>query len=164
MTACNIKDIKQFMNLLLNSETFDKFSFEEGCLVTFYTLKLNGRTIKEYYDESPDKPSELSEFVCWHDIRPIVLSQIAGKQTPVSFQFTLHADAGYTRRLIEKNELGIDPDLVRCLALNIRFEHGKLTCITGTAFTTFVPDKSLEKAWDRAFRKSLDLLHISFEE
>ena len=152
------------MNLLLTSETFDRFSFEEGRLVTFYTLELDGRTVKEFFDESPGKPSELPEFVNWHDIRPVLLSQIAGKQTPVSFQFTLHADAGYTRRLIEKNELEIDPGLVRCLALNIRFEHGKLTCITGIAFTTFVPDKSLEKAWDSAFRKSLDLLHISFEE
>ncbi len=164
MIACNIKDVKQFMHLLLNSETFDRFSFEEGKLVTFYTLVLDVRTGKEYYDESSDESSELSEFVSWHKIRPTILSQIAGKHTPVSFQFTLHANAGYTARLIEKNELSVDPSTVRCLALNIRFEHGKLTCITGTAFTTFIPDKSLEKAWDTDFKKSLDLLHISFEE
>ena len=164
MIACIIKDIKQFMNLFLNSETFDKFTLEEGRLVTFYTMELDGRTVKEYYEGSSDRPDTFSEFVLWRDIRPVVLSQIAGKKTPVSFHFTLHADAGYTRRLIEKHQLSVDEEKVKCLAVNIRFEHGKLTCITGTAFTTFVADKSLEHTWDRAFKKSLDLLHLDFEE
>lgn len=164
MIACQIIDVKQFMNILLNSETFDKFSLEEGHIVTAYTMEIDGRMMPEYFDGSDEKPEVLPEFVSWRDIRPTIFAQIKGRRTPLSFQFTLHADADYTKRLIEKHELSIDSSSVKCLLTNIRYEHGRLICITGTAFTTFVPDKSLEKLWDSTFRKSLDSLHIHFEE
>lgn len=164
MIACTIKDIKQFMHILLNTETFDKFSLEEGRIVTSYTTQLDGRTISEYYDGDENRPEHLPEFISWQQIRPMIFDLIKGRHTPVSFQFTLHADTGYMNRLIEKNELSVDISTVKCLLVNIRFEHGKLMCITGTAFTTFVMDRSLEKTWDSAFKKSLDTLHINFEE
>jgi hypothetical protein len=163
MIACQIKDVKQFMNILLNSETFDKFCLEEGHLVTAYTLDIDGRTVFDYYTGAEDAPQELSEFISWRDIRPTIFAQMKGKRTPVAFRFTLHADKDYTMRLIQKHALNFDCSTVKCLLVNIRYEHGTLNCITGTAFTTFVADQSLEQLWDATFKKSLDSLHINFE-
>lgn len=164
MVACQIKDIKQFMNILLNSETFDSFSLEQCRIITGYTLEIDGRSVPEYYEGTDEKPDRLLEFISWRDIRPLVFGQMKGKLTPVSFQFTLHADADYTKRLIARHALSIDASTVKCLFVNIRYEHGRLLCITGTAFTTFVADKELDRLWDITFKKSLDTLHIDFEE
>lgn len=164
MIACQIKDIKQFMNILLNSETFDAFSLERCRVVTNYTLEIDGRNIPEYYEGTGERPDNFPEFISWRDIRPTVFGQIKGRLTPVSFQFTLHADTDYTKRLIARQALSLDASTVKCLLVNIRYEHGKLSCITGTSFHTFVADKTLEKLWDSTFKKSLDTLHIDFEE
>ena len=163
MIACQIKNIKHFMESLLGTETFDKFSLEEGRIVINYTIEIDGRVVSDYYTAG-DESAPTTEFITWKDIRPAIFSMMKVKHTPVSFQFTLHADKEYTNRLIAKHELAVDPEQVKCLLVNIRFEHGKLTCITGSAFHTFVPDKTLDQMWDSTFRKSLDTLHIDFEE
>ena len=164
MIACQVKEIKQFMNTLLNSEAFDTFRLEEARITTFNTYEIDGHVVPEFYDGLEDRPETLPEFTSWHEIRPIFLQLIKGKRTPVSFQFTLHASKDYTNKLITQHEIPVSPDAVRCLLVNIRFEHGALKLITGTAFTTFIPDKTLEKLWDTTFKKSLASLHIDFEE
>ena len=168
MIACQIKDVKQFMNILLASDTFDKFLLEEGRIDTFHTIEIDGARISEFYEGSNEGSNDdsevLSPFISWKEIRSVCFDLIKGKRTPVFFQFTLHAATDYTQRLITQHDISIDPSLVKSLLVNIRYERGQLNCITGTSFTTFVPDKSLESLWDSTFRKSLDSLHIKFEE
>jgi len=164
MIACQLKDIKLFMNKLLNSETFDKFSLETARITTYNTFEIHGRTVPEFYNDLEEKPEVIPEFSLWRDMRPICFGLIKGNRTPVSFQFTLRADMDYTYRLIKQNEIDVDPAKVSCLFVNIRYEHGTLTCITGTSFTTFVADKSLETLWDTTFKKSLSAMNLNFEE
>lgn len=164
MIACQIKDVKVFMNKLLNSEAFDKFSLETARIITYNTFEIHGRTVPEFYNGLEEKPDEIPEFSLWRDMRPICFQLIKGTRTPVSFQFTLRADTDYTLRLIKQNEIDVDPEKVSCLFVNIRFEHGTLTCITGASFTTFVADKTLEALWDTTFKKSLSTMNLNFEE
>ena len=67
-------------------------------------------------------------------------------------------------RTIQKSTPSIAPDSVQGLYLNIRFDGTRLTCVTGTSFTTFSMDRSLEHAWDDMARKFLLQKGIEFEE
>ena len=46
-------------------------------------------------------------------------------------------------------------NLISSLVLNIRYDHGKLICVTGCSFTTFIMDKSAERVWDDYIGKFL---------
>ena len=49
--------------------------------------------------------------------------------------------------------LGLRPEQVQGLYLNIRYEAGMLRCVTGTALNFFTMDKSLETEWDGYVRR-----------
>ncbi len=55
-------------------------------------------------------------------------------------------------------------NLIRSLALNIRYDNGRVTCVTGCGFTTFIMDKSVEGLWDTCVRGLLSGFGIDFEE
>lgn len=61
-------------------------------------------------------------------------------------------------------ECGVAASLIRSLVLNIRYDNGKVTCITGSSFTTFVMDKSAETLWDAYVRQLLSSFGLDFEE
>ena len=50
------------------------------------------------------------------------------------------------------------------LYFHIRFEEGKITCITGTALKLFTMDKSLDTAWDDMVKRLLQKLELDYEE
>ena len=58
----------------------------------------------------------------------------------------------------------VDPDVIRALVLNIRYDGEKTVLTTGCAYQTFTMDKSADTAWDKALKKYLDLKGISYEE
>ena len=82
------------MSQLLMTETFDRFSFIEGEIVTFNTFKLDGYLQKDFFDapdgyESESSPTPLEEYSRWGDIREFCFSLIKGKRTPLSFRLIL---------------------------------------------------------------------------
>ena len=50
------------------------------------------------------------------------------------------------------SQLPIRPEQVKGLYLNIRYEEGKLNCVTGTSINFFTLDKSLDMEWDEAVK------------
>ena len=79
------------MAKLLTTELFDSFLVEEVTIDTFNTFTIDGRIHKEFYKDSEESQAPLSnEFSNWAKIRPIALSLIKGKQTPLGFKFILH--------------------------------------------------------------------------
>lgn len=161
MISCQIKNIKDFMGQLLKSDTFDNFSFVEGQLMLGYTVTFDGHINSDFYsgEELPQ-----GNFLSWGDMRPVIFEHMKGKHMPLSFQFVMHAPAQFVNTLIAKHALSIDPSVVTALVVTIRFDHGKLSVITGTAFSTFILDKTLDAAWDSSFKKSLDSKSIAYEE
>jgi hypothetical protein len=104
------------------------------------------------------------EFSSWKEIRPVCFDLIKGKKTPVSFKVVLLANNGLIEKIAANPDCGVAANLIRSLVLNIRYENGKVTCITGTSFTTFVMDKSVEKIWDSYVKHSFSELGLDFEE
>ena len=167
MISLTITDIKKMMHTLLCSASFDSFSLQEASATKDISLFLEGRLHSEYFSsEDRDAAPELSEceFATWGQYRQLISSFIKGDKTPLSFKFVLQAPNSYMQKLLANPDFTADPSLVKSLTLIFRYENGILTCLTGTAFTTFVPDKSLDGLWDHAIRKALDNMQISFEE
>lgn len=166
MTALQIKITRNFMNALLISEQFDSFLVEEVSITTFNTFHIDGHIVKEFYtrEELEDAKDSLPEFSQWKDIRPICFQLIKGKKTPVSFRVVLHASQELIHTIAQDPSCGVAPDLIRSLALNIRYDNGQVTCVTGTAFTTFLMDKSADILWDKYIRSFLVSLQLDFEE
>ncbi len=168
MTALEIKVTKSIMNALLVTEQFDDFFVEEVAVTTFNSFYIDGRIVKEFYSseelEEQNNSGKTLEFSCWKMIRPICFQLIKGKKTPVSFKVVLHAAPELIEKIAASPECGVAANLIRSLVLNIRYDNGKVTCITGSAFTTFVMDKSVDKLWDAYTRQFLSKIGLDFEE
>ncbi|MFG6369881.1 MAG: hypothetical protein K1W16_15975 [Lachnospiraceae bacterium] len=168
MIALEIKITKNIMNALLLSEQFDSFLVEEAVITTYNTFHIDGHLVKDFYTheelELLEKEEKSTIFSCWKDIRPFCLQLIKGKKTPVSFRVVLHATPQLIEKIAANPECGVTANLIRSLVLNIRYDNGKVTCITGSAFTTFVMDKSVDRLWDAYMRQLLSDFGLDFEE
>ncbi len=166
MLALKIKDVKHFMGKLLGTDTFDSFLLEEATIVSYNTFHIDGRMnraffTKEEWEEPSVRPYEFSE---WKSVRPVIFDLIKGKKTPVSFRITLHLMPQFVAGVLKPAETTVTDDLVKALVLTCRFEEGALTLFTGTAFHTFLPDRSVEPLWDRTIRTFLTRKEIEYEE
>jgi len=161
MTAFEIKNIKSFMNTLLIGNCFDIFLVEEAEVTTYNVFHIDGRINKSFYTEKDDCPPY--EFSKWEEIRPIILSLIKGKQTPTAFKFTLHLMPEYLEGLLRGKDTTITENQIRALAINIKYENGRLLLVTGTSLNTFIMDKSLDVIWDESMKRFLVKHELDFE-
>jgi len=160
MIALALTDVKECMAKLLLSETFDPFYFIEGELVTFSTFTLDGYLKKDFYD-AENVPER--EYALWKDVREFCFSLIKGKRTPLSFKFVLGLSDSNIEKLLLQQELDFNPQDVRGLFINLKFDGQNLQCITGTAMNLFTMDKSLEQAWDKMVQKFFTQKEIKYE-
>ncbi|MDE7323705.1 MAG: hypothetical protein K2N73_13510 [Lachnospiraceae bacterium] len=168
MTALDIKVTKNFMNSLLVTEQFDSFLVAEAVITTYNTFHIDGHLVKDFYTSEELEDLELHKkstlFSYWNDIRPVCFQLIKGRKTPVSFKVVFHAAPELIEKIAANPECQVAANLIRSLVLNIRYDNGKVTCITGTAFTTFIMDKSVDKIWDGYIRQFLSSFGLDFEE
>lgn len=164
MTALQIKNTKNFMNALLISEQFDTFLVEEATITTFNTFHIDGHIVKDFFTSEELESDAPSDFSLWKDIRPVCFQIIKGKKTPISFSVVLHANDQIIEKIAATPECEVAASLIRSLVFNIRYSSGKVTCVTGSAFTTFVMDKSVDRLWDTYVRQLLAKLGLDFEE
>ena len=167
MIALHITDSKKMMQSLLHASSFDNFSMQEVSVIKDISFFLEGRRNPDYFTaEDFDHHPELhrQRFALWGEYREQIAAFMQGDKAHLSFKFVLQAPESYMQKLLTNPDFTADPSLVQSLNLTFRYESGILTCLTGTAFTTFVPDKSLDGLWDRAIRKSLENMQIGYED
>ena len=162
MISLTLTNVKNTMAHLLLKETFDRFSFIEGEIVTFNTFKFDGYLQKEFF-HGEDDLEELEEYSHWADVRDFCFSLIKGKRTPLSFRFIFSLSPKNIARLTEQSTPGINPEDVQGLYMNFKFDGTQLTCVTGTSFKSFTMDKTLEHTWDDMVKKFLLKKEIDFE-
>lgn len=168
MISLQIKNTKSFMNTLLVSEQFDSFEVEEATITTFNTFYIDGHIVKDFYtheeiDEITTTENSFPLFSSWKDIKPICFNLIKGKKTPVSFKVILQASPSLIQKLAASEECEVEPNLIRSLVINIRYENGKVTCITATSFNTFIMDKSADRLWDNYVKLLFNKMQLDFE-
>lgn len=166
MIALKITNVKQFMGKLLASESFDSFLLEEASISTYNTFLIDGHQNKDFYtnEEWGDKEIRPFDFTTWKQIRPICYSLIKGTKTPSAFKFILHLIPDYVASILKSEDTSVTPQQVKALVLTIKYDGTALTLITGTAFHTFIMDKSVDILWDNAMKQFLDKREVSFEE
>ena len=151
------------MSKLLTSDLFDNYLVEEVAIDTFNSFYIDGHVHKEFFSESEDPDSVPSgDLSRWADLRNICLELIKGKRTPLKFKFVFHLDEATTAKIAQEAEAGLSPSDIK-LGVNIRFSRGELIITTGTAFSIFTLDKSIEKAWDSYFPSFLESNGIVIE-
>ena len=166
MIALKITNIKQFMGKLLASEAFDSFLLEEASISTYNTFSIDGHQNRNFYtsEEWEDKDIRPFDFTTWKQIRPICYSLIKGTKTPSAFKFVLHLMSNYLVSVLGGQDTTVTPQQIKALALTVKYDGTTLTVITGTAFHTFIMDKSVDVLWDNAVKKFLDKREINYEE
>lgn len=157
MISLQIKDVKSFMNKLLLSDYFDAFYVSEATFVTFSTFHINGTLKKDYYtpEELQEQHMEEQECACWRQIRPFCLELIKGKHTPLECKIVFRLSPSNTEKLLKQSDILLTPNDINGLFLNIHFQTGSLTCITGTSLRIFTLDKTLDTVWDSMVQKYL---------
>ena len=160
MIALSLTEVKECMSKLLLSETFDPFLFVEGEIMTYATFSIDGYLNKEFYEEgsAPER-----EYALWKDMREYCFSLIKGKRTPLSFKLVLGLSDANITKLIAQQGLDFEPEDVRGLYINLKYDGQKLQCVTGTAMNLFTLDKSLEQAWDVMVQKFFAQKEIAYE-
>ncbi len=165
MTALQIQDIKHFMNKLLLDTAFDRFYLAEGTIITYNTFHIDGHLHKDFFSDEEIELQQLDgrEYSYWKEVKPFCLELIRGKKTPLAFKFTFLLSKENTKKLLSTSGIqGITPENVTGLLLHVRFDNGKLTCITGTSLNFFTMDKTLDHAWDALAERFLKQQEISY--
>ncbi len=152
MKSFEIEDIKGFMNELLLSEKYDSFYLYEIRLKTKLDYYISGRINKDFYDEE-ESPDELCDYIKWQEVKQIIFELIKGKRLPISIKAVLLFNRENITRLIEMNNLPVNPEDVNNLSLNIFYENRQLTVTTGTSIKIFSMDKTLDNMWDETIEK-----------
>ncbi len=165
MTALQISSMKQFMNHLLVTETFDSFLLEEAVISTANTFTIDGHVNREFYQNDKDADSQsIPELRPWSELKGLCFDLIKGRRTPLFFRFVLHLKPEKAAALMEKEGCQTDLSQLKALVLTIRYDGSRAVLTTGTAFHTFVLSREPEAVWDRSLKKFLDSKGISCEE
>ena len=164
MIALKIEDMKQFTARLFMGETFDHFLIREAEIITFNVFTIDGHIRQGYYSEEELEENQLEELSSWKMIRPYCFSLSKGKKLPGSFQSVLQMPPQAVEKFVAARQMPLRADQVNGLYLNIRYEEGKLFCVTGTSVSFFTLDKTLDSEWDQAVRSFLKKNEIIFEE
>lgn len=149
MESINIKDVKKFMATLLIQNHFDDYEVQEAEIVTENIFKIDGHVQKTFFGQEEYEELGCPLLTKWKKLRPLCYEIIKGKKTPIKFRFVLKLPQTETETLIRDCEVGLTPEDVGGLYLNIVFENGQLHCITATSLNLFTMDKTLERAWDK---------------
>lgn len=155
MISIPIPEIKSFMNHLLRLETFDAFQVTEISLTTYASFHIDGHIQKDYFSKEEYETFPLDDYplVRWKQFRPICFDLIKGRHTPLAFSIIFQLSRSAVVSFLAGLDIGLEADSVNGLFLNLRYEKGALTAVTGTSLNVFSLDRSLEAAWDAKVQK-----------
>ena len=95
-------------------------------------------------------------FSCWR--KPLLPPII-----PLGFKLVLHLKPELAKALLTENGSAVSLNDLKAFVLNIKYDGSELTCITATAFHTFIPDKSPDQIWDAYMAEFFDHNAINYE-
>ena len=155
MIALKIDDVKQFTSKLFVGTTFDKFLVREVTIVTYNTFTIDGHIKQGYYTEAELEENRIEDLSSWAVLKPFCFSLIKGKKLPGSFQIVLQIAPADVEAFLGRSGLAVPVEQITGLYVNLRYEEGQLTCVTGTSVNFFTLDKSLDREWDETVRQFL---------
>lgn len=158
MVAEQIEDIKGLTSKLFLGENFDAFLVREVQIVTYNSFTIDGHIRKSFYTKEELEENPLEDFSTWKRLRPMCFSLIKGKKLPSSFHIEFQLAQKGVERFLMQNSSSLTLENVNGLYLQIRYEEGILSYVTGCSLNLFTLDKGLEHAWDEAVQKFIRAL------
>lgn len=153
MVALKIEDQKTFTAGLFIGTMFDRFLVREANVITFNSFTVDGRVRKGYYSDEELEKGQIEEYSAWEVLKPFCFSLIKGNRLPESFRIVFFLSPSGKERFVTERVSGLSAEQVGGLYLNIQYENGVMSCVTGTAFHVFTMDKSLEREWDESVKQ-----------
>ncbi len=166
MIALELTDIKDFMNKLLRTDTFDNFLLQEAVITSNATYTINGQLTKDFYSSEELEELQLQDcrFLPFSMLRGNCFDLIKGKRTPASFRFVFLLSP----QNMEKTVLSIGSSYttsdISGIYINLKYHKQQLFLTTGISYNIFSIDKTLENEWDRLVVKFLKQHEIAYEE
>lgn len=166
MITLQISSVKNFMNHILNQNTFDNFLLEEAVIKTYNTFLIDGHIQKDFYslEEQTDFNLCPYSFSQWIDMKKICFDLLKGKRLPISFKIILHLQPETMQTLLNKVVLPYDISLVSAFVLNVQYEKGQLTVTTGISYHSFVLDKQADSVWDNYLLTFMNAHEIEYDK
>lgn len=166
MTSFQIKELKNFMGKFLATDCFDSFLLSEASVSAQAQYSIDGHLNRDFYtkEELSDPRICPYDFISWNSVRPLCFQMIKGKKSPSRFKFVLHLMPEYVPGVLKGADPSLSAKQVRALVLTVRYDSAGLFLITGTAFDSFLPDKTLDAQWDKTVRLFLAKKGIAFLE
>ena len=161
MKNFEIINIKDFMSHLLLKDTFDSFLCKKISFDLLSSYHFEGKINKDYATEAELNDSGDNKYVFWNKLRPVCSDIIIHNRTPISIKAVFLLSNESLTKFLANSGLSYQLSDVSGLFINIRFEKGKLTLITGSSLNSFSLDKSLDISWDDAFMLFLKKYNIN---
>ena len=164
MISLRVSDVRKCMNELLRENTFDFFLLQEATVNTEAAFSIDGHRNDDFFTaEELEEIGKEDSLIPYGQVREHIFNVIKGKKTPSSFQIILSLPKSTIVQIITGAELGFRPDSANLVAM-IRFVSGALTITTGTSFSEFTMDKSLETEFDKWVSNFLTAVGIDFDK
>ena len=166
MIALELTDVKDFMNKLLRSETFDHFLLQEAVITGAATYTINGQITKGFYNEEEIAEYHLEgmRFLPFSMLRKTCFDIIKGKKTPSSFRFVFLLSPENQKNTISAIDSSFKDTDVTGMYINLRYQNQLLSLTTGISYNIFSTDKTLENQWDKLVTKFLSQNEIANED
>lgn len=166
MIAIELTNIKDFMNKLLCTETFDHFLLQEAIIKKDASYVIDARLSEHFYDsnEINELGLEGMRFLPYSMLRGNCFNIIKGKHAPSEFKFIFLLSPKNLERTLASLDSSYTSNDISGMFFNIKYQNQLLTLTTGISYNVFSTDKSLDGQWDRLLCKFLENNAISFEE
>ncbi len=156
MKLYEIDNIKNFTQRLFVGTDFDEFPMVEAAFSTLIDVTIDGHAHEEFLtEEEKQKVTFQSGVISWAKAKPLCFEILKGKRLPLRFKIVFMLPERLVRNLISNAQVNYRPEDVNALFLNIKYESGKLSAVTGTSLKVFTMDRSLEEVWDAFAGKML---------
>ena len=161
MRTIEILDIKEFMQLLLQSDTFDSYSLVSGEIHTDMLYTIDGHINQDFFSEEERDTYALSEHTClpWILAKQKVFLLIKGKKTPSGMKLVLRLPESMIAQTIQQSTL--HPNDISGIYLNILFQGQKLNVTCGISYKIFTLNKDLEDDISSIFITLFKSKHIT---
>ena len=152
MLSLTIKDTKNFMSQLLIKEAFDGLFLSEAVIKTANSYTIRGELNKDFFSEEEWNELPEKSYSRWSSIKPFCFQLIKGSKVPSYMKMVFLLPPKQVAKLLSDNQTALTPDDINGLFLNIKYQGGAVSVVTGTSIKVFSLDKTLEHSFD-AFAK-----------
>lgn len=146
MLSLTIKDTKNFMSQLLIKEAFDGLFLSEAVIKTANSYTISGELNKDFFSEEEWNELPEKSYSRWSSVKPFCFQLIKGSKVPSYMKMVFLLPPEQVTKLLSDNQTALTPDDINGLFLNIKYQDGAVSVVTGTSIKVFHLIKPLNTA------------------